>query len=245
MIGRRAFITLLGGAAAARPLAASAQQATRTLIGYLSLGTPAGDADFIAGFRKGLSEMGFAETRNIAIEFRWAQNDFNRLPEMAADLVRKPVVVIAAVGTAAPLAAKARTDTIPIVFTAAADPVQSGLVTSLNRPGGNVTGISTMSEELGPKRLGLLHQLLRRAERFALLTNPGSSQDQEIADLRAAATTIGRRSRPYMPAPMPKSMRLLPVLCKSEPKRFWSASNFYLLTVARKLSHSQRATLCL
>jgi putative ABC transport system substrate-binding protein len=192
MIGRRAFITLLGGAAAARPLAASAQQATRTLIGYLSLGTPAGDADFIAGFRKGLSEMGFAETRNIAIEFRWAQNDFNRLPEMAADLVRKPVVVIAAVGTAAPLAAKARTDTIPIVFTAAADPVQSGLVTSLNRPGGNVTGISGMSAELGPKRLGLLHQLLQRAMRFAALINPRSpSADQEIADLRAEAMTLG------------------------------------------------------
>ena len=188
---RREFIAGLGGAAA-WPLAARAQQATRTLIGYLSPGTPAGDAASIVGFRKGLSEMGFAETRNVAIEFRWAQNDLNRLPEMAADLVHNRVVVIVAAGTAAPRAAKALTGTIPIVFIAAVDPVQSGLVTSLNRPGGNVTGISTMSQELGPKRLGLLHQLLGRAERFALLVNPGSPQlDQEIADLRAAAMTIG------------------------------------------------------
>ena len=187
---RREFIAGLGGAAA-WPLAARAQQATRTLIGYLSPGTPAGDAASIAGFRKGLSEMGFAETRNVAIEFRWAQNDLNRLPEMAADLVRNRVVVIVATGTAAPRAAKALTGTIPIVFSAANDPVQSGLVTSLNRPGGNVTGISTMSRELGPKRLGLLHQLMGRAVRFAALDNPGLQADQEIADLRAAAMTIG------------------------------------------------------
>src|SRR6516165_6705028 len=171
---RREFIAALGGAAA-WPLAARAQQATRTLIGYLSPGTR--DAASIAGFRKGLSEMGFAETRNVAIEFRWAQNDLNRLPEMAADLVRNRVVVIVAVGTAAPRAAKALTGAIPIVFSAAADPVHSGLVTSLNRPGGNVTGISTMSEELGPKRLGLLHQLLGRAVRFAALINPGSRRE--------------------------------------------------------------------
>jgi putative ABC transport system substrate-binding protein len=188
---RRDFITLLGSAAA-WPFAVWAQQATMPLVGYLSLGTPAGDGTNVAAFRKGLSEIGFAEARkNLAIEFHWAQNDFNRLPELAADLVRKQVAVIAAIGTAAPLAAKAKTSTIPIVFDAAGDPVQSGLVTSLNRPDSNVTGISSMSSELGSKRLALLHQLLPRAVRLAVLTNPGSPQaDQELADLQAAAMTI-------------------------------------------------------
>jgi putative ABC transport system substrate-binding protein len=137
--------------------------------------------------------MGYVEGRNVAIEFRWAQNDFNRLPELAPDLVRRRVAVIAALGTAAPLAAKALTSTIPIVFHDAGDPVQSGIVASINRPGGNVTGISVMDSELGAKRLGLLHELLPRAERFAALINRGSAlADREIADLRAAAMAVGR-----------------------------------------------------
>jgi putative ABC transport system substrate-binding protein len=192
MIRRRNFITLLG-VAAAWPLAARAQQRAMPVIGFLSLGSPGEGGAAVAAFRKGLSEMGYVEGRNVAIEFRWAQNDFSRLPELAADLVRRRVAVIFAGGTAAPLAAKALTSTIPIVFSAAGDPVQSGIVASLNRPGGNVTGISVMDSELGAKRLGLLHELLPLAERFGVLSNPGSAlADREIADLRAAATAIGR-----------------------------------------------------
>ena len=185
---RRDFIAGLGGAVA-WPLAARAQQAT-PVIGYLTVNF---SGDSVAAFRKGLSEMGYVEGRNVAIEFRTAQNDFSRLPELAADLVRRQVSVIVALGTAAPLAAKALTGTIPIVFSAGGDPVQSGIVTSLNRPGGNVTGFSIMSLELGAKRLGFLHELLPRAQRFGVLMNPGSpSADNEIADLRAAAAAIGR-----------------------------------------------------
>jgi putative tryptophan/tyrosine transport system substrate-binding protein len=166
------------------------------VIGYLSLGSPARDRDLdfaVAAFRKGLSEMGYVEGRNLAIEFRWARNDFKALPELAADLVNRGVVVIVTVGTAAPLAAKALTGTIPIVFYAARDPVETGIVTNLRRPGGNVTGISIMAAELGAKRLQLLHELLPSAQRFGVLINPGSSQaENEIGDLRAAAAAIGR-----------------------------------------------------
>jgi putative tryptophan/tyrosine transport system substrate-binding protein len=191
-IGRRRFVATLGGAAA-WPLYARAQQPAMPVIGYLTLGSPGQSVDSVTGFRKGLSEMGYVDGRNVAIEFRWAQNDFAKLPELAADLVRRRVAVIVAGGTAAPLAAKALTNTIPIVFSAAGDPVQSGIVPSLNRPGGNVTGISVMDAELGAKRLGLLHELLPRATRFAALINPNSPiAEGEIADLRAAAATIGR-----------------------------------------------------
>jgi putative ABC transport system substrate-binding protein len=191
MIKRRDFITLLGGAAA-WPVAARAQQPTLPVIGYLSLGSPGQSDAVVAAFRKGLSEMGYVEGRNLAIEFRWAQNDFGRLPELAADLVRRRVAVIAAVGTAGPLAAKALTGTIPIVFSIGYDPVQAGLVPSLNRPGGNTTGIAFMMLELGAKRLGLLHELLPSAQRFAVLVNPGNpTAATMIPDLRAAAA-IGR-----------------------------------------------------
>jgi len=183
---RRDFVTLLGGAAAAWPLAARAQQAAIPVIGHLSLGTPA-QSD-VSAFRKGLSEMGYVEGRNLAIEFRSGQNDRGRMQELAADLVRRRVAVIAAAGTTAPLAAKALTSTIPIVFQTGIDPVQSGFVANLNRPGGNVTGINTEDSELGAKRLGLLHALLPRAERFAALMDPGSlNAGNEIADLQTAA----------------------------------------------------------
>jgi putative ABC transport system substrate-binding protein len=190
-VKRRDFITLLGGAAAAWPVAARAQQPGPPVIGYLSGGTPGERASPLLGFRKGLSEMGYVEGRNVAIEFRWAQNDPRRLPELAADLVRRRVAVIVAGGGNAGLAAKALTSTIPIVFGSAFDPVEQGLVESLNRPGGNVTGFFTLNGEVAQKQLGLMHELLPRATRFALLRTRGASRPRVYTDLRAAAESIG------------------------------------------------------
>jgi putative ABC transport system substrate-binding protein len=191
-VKRREFIAGLCGAAA-WPLPARAQQPAVPVIGYLSLGASREGAGGVETFRKGLSEMGYVEGRNLAIEFRWAENDVSRLSELAADLVRRRVAVIATPGGAATLAVKALTSTIPVVFAIAGDPVKSGIVASLNRPGGNITGVTAITAELDPKRLQLLHELLPRATRFGALINPVSqSVDTEIAGLRAAAAAIGR-----------------------------------------------------
>jgi putative ABC transport system substrate-binding protein len=193
MIRRRDFITLLGGAAA-WPLAARAQQPGLPVIGFLSPGNSApGEraSDLVGlGFRKGLSEMGYVEGRNVAIEFRAAQNDVRLLPELAADLIRRRVAVIAAAGVNAARAAKPLTSTIPIVFLSGFDPIEQGLVASLNRPGGNLTGFTFLTGEVEHKQLGLIHDLLPRATRLALLmgrTRPG----ERISGLRAAADSIG------------------------------------------------------
>src|SRR6266478_5791133 len=170
---RREFMTLLGGAAA-WPLAARAQQQPTTpVVGLLNHGSPDNSADRLRAFRQGLAETGFVEGRNLAIEFRWANNQIDQLPDLAADLVRRRVNVIATpASTPSSLAAKAATSTIPIVFGIGTDPVQIGLVASFNWPGGNVTGVSGMNWELGAKRLGLLHELLPTATRFGVLINP-------------------------------------------------------------------------
>jgi len=193
MISRREFITLLGGAAAAWPLAARAQQPPVPTIGYLHVGSP--DARAEAAFRKGLSEIGFVEGRNVAIEFRYAENQFDRLPTLAAELVRQRVAVIFAGGGAATVpAAKAATTTIPIVFSTGANPVQTGMVASFNRPGGNVTGISSMTTELTAKRFELLRELLPAAAHLAVLVNPNVPRTAASVTADAqAASTIGRQ----------------------------------------------------
>jgi putative ABC transport system substrate-binding protein len=193
MIGRREFFTLLGGAAVGRPLAARAQQPAMPVIGYLSVGSPEQSATSVAAFRKGLSEAGHVERQNVAVEYRWAQNERERLPELAADLVRRRVAVIAAQGPSSAQAAKVLTTTIPIIFNVAGDPVEAGLVTSLSRPGGNLTGISDMNVELTGKRIGLLHELLPGAARFAVLVNPNSPNAQVLTrEAHAASGAIGR-----------------------------------------------------
>jgi putative ABC transport system substrate-binding protein len=188
---RREFITLLGGAAA-WPLATRAQQPTVPVVGYLDPGPQEAGANFVAAFRKGLSEAGYVEGRNLAIEYRWGQNDNDRLPELAADLIRRRVSVIAtAESTETTRIVKAATTTIPIVFVAGVDPVQSGLVGSLNRPGGNATGVIHMNIELGAKRLGLLHELVPEATPVAVLTaNSQLFMTTYGRDLQIAASAL-------------------------------------------------------
>jgi putative tryptophan/tyrosine transport system substrate-binding protein len=186
-------MTLLGGAAA-WPLATLAQQPTMPVIGFLYEGSPEPIAHLLAAFRQGLTESGYVEGQNVAIEFRWARNDTDRLPELAADLVAREVAVIATpTSTAATIAAKAATPSIPIIFGTGADPVQAGLVASFSRPGGNATGISSMSTELGSKRVGLLHELVPKAERFAVLVFNSPRAKFLIQEVQVGASSIGRQ----------------------------------------------------
>jgi ABC-type uncharacterized transport system substrate-binding protein len=194
-VRRRDFIALCGSATALPitwPLAARAQQPVMPVIGFINPSSPEGYARQLAGFLKGLGETGYVDGKNVQIEYRWAENQYDRLPLMAADLVRQQVAVIAAATTIAARAAKAATATIPIVFTTIADPVQIGLVASLNRPGGNVTGATILSVEVGPKLLGLLHEAVPSATIMALLVNLADpTAEPQSRNLQAAALKLG------------------------------------------------------
>ncbi len=191
---RREFIALLGGAAAAWPLAASAQQRPPAVIGFLSSSALADRARYLPAFRQGIRETGYVEGQNVAIEYRWAQDQYDRLPDLAADLVRSQVTVIAAHDTPSAIVAKAATTTIPIVFASGGDPVKLGLVASLNRPGGNVTGITFILAELGAKQLGLLHELQPAAVRVAVLVDPNFPLTESfVSDVQAAASSIRKQ----------------------------------------------------
>ena len=189
---RREFISLLGGAAAAWPFVANAQSPPMPVIGYLSVRSPEDTANLLAAFRSGLAQSGFVEGQNTAIEYRWARGQYDQLPAMAAELVGRPVSLLATTGgEPAALAASAATSTIPIVFTIGGDPVKEGLVASFSRPGGNATGITLLTNLLESKRFGLLRELVPPASTIAVLYNPKYSQSaQMLSDVRVAADAI-------------------------------------------------------
>jgi putative tryptophan/tyrosine transport system substrate-binding protein len=192
---RRDFITLVGGAAAALPVPGHAQQPAMPVIGYLGIRSPEADASRLAGLRQGLKETGYVEGRNLAVEYRWVRNQPDRLPALVADLVQIRVAVIVTPGLPSTLAAKAATTTIPILFGVGADPVQLGLVASLNRPGGNLTGFNQFNAELGAKALALLHELVPSTPTIGFLENPDNPIMEELItrDVLAAAPAIGIR----------------------------------------------------
>jgi putative tryptophan/tyrosine transport system substrate-binding protein len=190
---RREFITMVARAATAWPLAARAQQPTMPVIGYLGTESPSAFASRVRAFRQGLAEIGYIEGRNVAIEFRWAEGQYNRLPDLAAHLISRQVAVIVAPGgSPAALAAKSETTTIPIVFEMGADPIALGLVESLNRPGANLTGVTSLNVEVGPKRLELLRELIPTPDAVAFLVNPRNpTAEPQLKNLQAAAQALG------------------------------------------------------
>jgi putative tryptophan/tyrosine transport system substrate-binding protein len=192
-IGRREFITLIGGAAAAWPLVARAQEAM-PVIGFLHSASPDGQAVYVAAFREGLRQTGNVEGRDVTLEFSWANNRNDQLRALATDFVQRQVAVISALSNASVFAAKAVTSTIPIVFAGSLDPVADGLVASLNRPGGNVTGVTTLNVELGPKRVELLHVLMPPSASIAALINPTNPvAESDTRNVEEAARTVGRQ----------------------------------------------------
>jgi putative ABC transport system substrate-binding protein len=192
---RREFITLIGGAAVAWPLVARAQQPAMPLVGFMSARSPGDSAHLVAAFRRGMGEGGFVEGQNLAVEYRWANGEYDRLPALAADLVNRRVAVLVAIGgDVSALAAKRATSTIPIVFGSGSDPVAIGMVASINRPGGNVTGVNVLTNQMEPKRLGLLHELVPGVPLIGVLMNQNfPPAARQLLDLEEASRTIGQR----------------------------------------------------
>jgi putative tryptophan/tyrosine transport system substrate-binding protein len=237
---RRTFITLLGGAAAVWPLAVRAQQPMMPVIGLL--GATSTDTDYLRAFRQGLKDTGYVEGENVAIEYRWAEDQYDRLPALAADLIRRRVAVIATVhGPAVTLAAKAATTTIPIVFTIAEDPVRLGLVASLARPGGNVTGINFVTGELAAKRLELLRELLPRAARVAVLVNPANFTQTEttLRDLEPAARAIGSQIQVFKADTSLEIDAAFATFARERPDALFVSSSAYL--TSRRVQLTQLA----
>src|SRR6516165_2225832 len=189
MIRRREFITLLGGATAAWPLAARAQQGTLPVIGFVYGGVA--EASFESAFRRGLGETGYVEGQSVAVEYHWLAGQYEQVPSVAADLVRRQVQVIVTQGTPAALAAKGATSTVPIVFELGTDPVQAGVVASFNRPGGNITGVTNIAATLAAKQLELFHQLVPHSDTIGILTDPVADRSTQTLDLQDAARALG------------------------------------------------------
>jgi ABC-type uncharacterized transport system substrate-binding protein len=230
---RREFITLLGGATFAGPLAARAQQATKPVIGFLSAVSPEGSPQFTRAFQQGLKEVGFVEGENVEVDYRWAKNKLDLLPGMANDLVRKQVAIITAQGGTAPaIAAKAATNTIPIVFTVPEDPVALGLVASLSRPGGNLTGVNLFIGELMLKRLGLLRDLLPGMARFAVFINPANLARaiSQANEAESASTALGLRVQIFKVGSIQEINAAFEVLARVRPDALFVGPDPYLGT---------------
>jgi putative ABC transport system substrate-binding protein len=235
---RREFITLLGATAGAWPLAARAQQPAMPVIGYLGAQSPAAFASRIAAFRQGLGETGYAEGRNVAIEFRWAEGRHDRLPGLAADLVARQVAVIVAPGGApAAIAAKSATTSIPIVFEMGADPIAIGLVASLNRPGGNLTGVSSLNVEVTPKRLEILHEAIPTGAVVAVLLNPTSpTADSQLKQLQEAARTLALQLHVLHASTEGEFDKAFATLHQLRPKGLVVASDTFFATHSEQLA---------
>jgi putative ABC transport system substrate-binding protein len=229
---RREFITLIGGAAAAWPVVVRAQQPAMPAIGFLHSGTPGPYRAALPAFLAGLKESGYIEGQNVAIEYRWAEDQYNRLPAFVTEVIRRDVAVIFAGGGPAVRAAKAATATIPIVFTVGEDPVKTGLVPSLGRPGGNVTGVSLLFVELGAKRLELLRELLPNPEVIALLVNPTNATEAEsqVIDARSAASAIGQQLIVFNASTEGEIEQALTTLVQQRVSALMVGSDFFLTT---------------
>src|SRR5437660_3243726 len=227
---RRDFITLLGGAAA-WPLAARAQQAPMPVIGFLHPTSPEASGNRLRAFRQGLKDVGLVEGENVTIEYRWADNQFDRLPALAAELVQRRVAVIATGGPPAAFAAKEATTTIPIIFVVGEDPVRLGLVTSVARPGGNLTGINFLAVELAAKRLGLLRELVPEAMRIAVLVNPANPNYTEstLRDVGAAARAMGLQIQVFNASTIPQIDGTFAALVSERPDALFIANDPFLI----------------
>jgi putative tryptophan/tyrosine transport system substrate-binding protein len=234
---RREFITLLGGAAAAVPIAARGQQSRIPVIGFLGIRTPEFDAAMLAEFRQGLREQGYAEGTNVSIDFRWARGQFDRLPTLADDLVRQGVaLLVTSGGTAAARAAKSATATIPIVFSIGDDPVQFGLVASLGRPGGNITGVTNFYGALASKQLGLLRELVPKADVIAVLVNPNeAASESQIKDAETAAREIGQQLIVFKAASKPEIDAAFTTLVQQRAGALLLGANPFFATRADRL----------